>query len=61
MYGPRFLSPDAANSADIHQASNVIASEGTHEDDTVNRRFGGRKPSFALFLKYLNSQISEVS
>ena len=37
MYGPHFFPPDAADSADIQQAGNAIASEGTHED---NRLFG---------------------
>ena len=50
---------DAADSADIQQASNTIASEDTRED---NRPFAWvRKLSFAPFLKYLNSDISEVS
>ena len=37
MYGPRFFPPDAADSEDIHQAGNTIASEDTRED---NRPFG---------------------
>ena len=59
MYGLRYFPPDAADSADIQQAGNIIVSEGTHEDN----RFAicVRKPTFALFLKYLNSDISKVS
>ena len=52
MHGPHFFPPDAANSADIQQASNAIALEGTRED---NRLFG----SGTLFLNYFQTAISQ--
>ena len=65
LYGPLFFPSDAADSADSYVARYsmiprkpfgwpMLPSGGTHEDKGP---FGSGRPSFALFSKYLNSNI----